>query len=65
VAPDLPPTWGNKTKLLQVFLNLISNAIKYNDKEAGLVRITGWHAGDEVRYCVEDNGLGIPPALRA
>ena len=64
VAEDLPVTWGNKTKLLQVFLNLISNAIKYNDKEAGLVRVSGSQMGDKVLFCIEDNGPGIAPELR-
>ncbi|MBC7449560.1 MAG: PAS domain S-box protein [Hymenobacteraceae bacterium] len=65
IAEPLPATWGNKTKLLQVFLNLISNAIKYNDKEQGLIRVSGQVRGDEARYFVEDNGPGIALELRA
>ncbi len=64
IGANLPPTWGNKTKLLQVFLNLISNAIKYNNQENGLVRVSGEIHGPDAHYCVEDNGPGIAPALR-
>ncbi len=65
VAGPLPATWGNKTKLLQVFLNLISNAIKYNDKEQGVIQVSGQLRGSEALYFVEDNGPGIAPELRA
>ncbi len=64
VAGELPPLRGNKTKVLQVFLNLISNAIKYNDRPAGLIRISGRQHADYVVFRVEDNGPGIAPALR-
>ena len=65
VDAALPPTRGNKTKLLQVFLNLISNAIKYNDKDHGGIRVSGETRGANVLYRVEDNGPGIAPELRA
>ncbi len=64
VAPALPPTWGNKTKLLQVFLNLLTNAIKYNHQAEGLIRVSGEQHGTQAYYYVEDNGPGIAPALR-
>ncbi len=65
IAPDLPPTHGNKTKLLQVFLNLTSNAIKYCDPVAGRIQISGEARGTAAVYRVEDNGPGIAPAMRA
>lgn len=51
---------GNADKLAQVFINLISNAIKYNTNLAPMVTLTssfqrGWY---EVR--IHDNGPGIP-----
>ncbi len=64
IAPDLPPTHGNKTKILQVFLNLASNAIKYCNPVQGDVRISGETRGTAAVYRVEDNGPGIPPAMR-
>ena len=52
--------WGNKMALGQVLYNLIANAIKYNDKEKGVVRITCICESDEIRIAVKDNGPGIP-----
>ncbi|MCT4630368.1 PAS domain S-box protein [Winogradskyella sp.] len=57
----LPTVKGDKTKLQQVFLNLISNAVKFNDKEKGLIEI---NVEDEDRYykfSIKDNGIGIEP----
>jgi signal transduction histidine kinase len=62
---ELPVVWGNASLLRRVFFNLITNAIKYNDKEE--VRINIGHDGEVaravaryVRIFVEDNGPGIP-----
>ncbi len=54
----------NKAALTQVFLNLISNALKYNDKDLRKVKIR--FSKDEEFYCfeVEDNGAGIPEEKR-
>ena len=45
----------------QVFTNLISNGIKYNDKSEGRIVILVREAGDEYEFSVTDNGPGIPP----
>lgn len=39
--------------------NLISNALKYNDKEQPIVRIEGTTTDDGYRFSVSDNGMGI------
>ena len=39
IINKLPVVVGDKTKLQQLFQNLISNAIKFNDKEKGLIEI--------------------------
>jgi light-regulated signal transduction histidine kinase (bacteriophytochrome) len=46
------------TRLKQVFSNLISNAVKYNDKPTRIVEI-GVEDGAQKRYFVRDNGIGI------
>ena len=61
--PGLPEIIVDKHKVLQILLNLISNA-KYACLESGqeekrvTVRVTG--EGDRARIVVSDNGVGIP-----
>ena len=62
IRDDLPFVYGNKTKLTEVFYNLISNSIKYNDKESPIVEIDcpiPQPKKDEVVVYVKDNGIGI------
>ena len=61
VSP-LPIIYGEKFLLFQVFSNLIGNAIKYNDKEIGFVKIYFEEHLTEYEFFVEDNGIGIAPA---
>jgi len=62
VAQGLPPVKGNKVRIGELFSNLITNAIKYNDKALPTVRV-GWQreARDNgmTTFFVEDNGIGI------
>lgn len=56
---NLPTVSFGPTRLLQVFENLISNAVKYNDKEAGEIEIRCDDAGYAWSISVADNGSGI------
>lgn len=49
---------GDETRLKQVLLNLVSNAVKYNN-DHGTVTISAKRHGDEVCLSVADNGMGI------
>ncbi len=51
--------------LLQVLLNLCTNAIKYNDKENGNILITATQNDSQYKFSVQDNGPGIAPAHQA
>lgn len=55
----LPQVWSEKILLFQVFSNLIGNAIKYNDKENGLVKVYYKDIPTGYEFFVEDNGIGI------
>ena len=59
VLNTLPTLPGDKTKLQQVFQNLISNAIKFIDKEAGFVKINAKELPTHYQFSVQDNGMGI------
>ncbi len=58
LAPGLEIV-ADKSKVEQVFANLINNAIKYN-KEKGFVKIYSEQLGDRIKIVVEDSGSGIP-----
>lgn len=59
IAEDLPVITTRKIKLQQVFQNLISNAVKYNDKPQGLIEIGVDTSRPEYCFYVRDNGPGI------
>jgi light-regulated signal transduction histidine kinase (bacteriophytochrome) len=61
VENSFPTVLANRTRMEELFANLISNAIKYNDKAKKLVEI-GWEEEDGYyKFHVRDNGIGIEP----
>ncbi len=61
IASDLPVIFANESRVLQVFENIFSNALKYaHNKEGGRLEI--YADGDEDRWYIfcKDNGPGIP-----
>jgi PAS domain S-box-containing protein len=58
----VPPCFGDKGQIYQVFTNLLDNAIKYLDlNRKGLINVSGKTEEGFSVYCVEDNGIGIRP----
>jgi PAS domain S-box-containing protein len=55
------PVWleGDPTRLVQVLVNLLTNAAKYTD-EGGQIWLTADLEGNEVVVRVRDSGIGIP-----
>jgi len=59
--PGLPPVAGDQDELVQMFQNLIHNAIKYG-REKGKVQVTIGHSDDRQLFAaVHDDGEGIAP----
>jgi signal transduction histidine kinase len=56
---DLPQVAGNEARLLQVFDNLLGNAIKFSP-DGGRIVVTVEDAGQMVQASVSDQGIGIP-----
>lgn len=56
---QLPTVMGEKTRLGQVYQNLIGNAVKFMDKPEGRIIISCEDDGDFWRLSVADNGPGI------
>lgn len=57
----MPEIRGDKARIEQVLLNMVSNAVKYT-KDGGKLRMTAGVKGSEVWCSVRDNGIGIPKA---
>ncbi len=57
---NMPIFFGDRTRLEQLFQNLIGNAIKYNDKPSPKVTISCEANDYELVFCFQDNGPGIP-----
>jgi len=57
---ELPHSWGDAALLRQVWVNLISNALKYSAKKPQpRVQIVGYDSGDQSVFCIKDNGVGF------
>ena len=58
---DLPTVLADESQLVQLFQNLIDNAIKYRGKEASLeISISARRSQGEWVFAISDNGIGIP-----
>ncbi|MEX0743990.1 MAG: response regulator [Phycisphaeraceae bacterium] len=56
----LPPSWGDRALLKQVWTNLISNAVKYSSiKPAPRIEISASESAGEIVFRVKDNGAGF------
>ena len=57
---DLPPAQGDRNLLRQVFINLLTNAIKFTrPRTQAIIEISGRTEGGEQVYSVKDNGVGF------
>lgn len=59
VENDLPTLICDKTHIMQIFQNLINNAVKYMDKPKGKIKIGCVEQDDFWKFYVSDNGPGI------
>lgn len=61
-VPELPTIIANEGQMLQLFQNLIANAIKYNEATTPTVTITYETTAEKQHlFSVADNGIGIAP----
>lgn len=57
----LPGIWADATQLLQVFQNLLGNALKFRSAEPPAIHIGITRTTDAWEFAVRDNGIGIDP----
>ena len=56
---SVPLIEGDKDRLIQVMVNLISNSIKFCDSDRGLISVSLKARAGHLKVDVEDNGIGI------
>ena len=56
---DLPMLTGDKEKLQQVLINILSNAMKYTES-GGNILLEAHEEARGIAVCVSDNGIGVP-----
>jgi len=60
IAAGMPAVRGDPGRLLEVFQNLIDNAVKFmGEQESPCIEIGAERDDGQVRCCVRDNGIGI------
>ncbi len=63
VADPMPVVWGDKSTLVLLFTNLVSNALKFSKPgEVPRIEISWEERGRNYVVTVSDNGVGIDPA---
>jgi len=63
IAPDLPEVSADYNRVLQVFSNLVGNALRYTP-EKGKITLSAVKLEDYVKFTVADTGPGIPKEFR-
>src|SRR5207248_10399864 len=58
---SLPTVVADRVQLVQLFQNLIGNAIKFRGPERSAIKISAEKHGTEWQFAVADNGIGIAP----
>jgi len=58
-ANALYPLYGNRDRIEQVLINILSNAIKYTP-DGGEIRVSAGNIYDSIYIKVKDSGVGIP-----
>ena len=61
IRNPLPTVIGDATQLIQLFQNLLANAIKYHREEPPIIEIGAEAQQQEWLFWVKDNGIGIDP----
>jgi PAS domain S-box-containing protein len=60
LPPGLPPVYADRDRVLQIFSNLLGNALKFTPS-GGRIEVGAERSGHQVCFWVRDTGQGIPP----
>lgn len=64
IAPDLPPVYADRDRLVQVIVNLTANAAKFAGGPGARIAVAARSDADDLLISVADNGPGIPESAR-
>jgi signal transduction histidine kinase len=64
ILTELPIVWYNRAAFSQILINLLGNAIKFNNKEKCIVELDCIRKEKEFVFSISDNGPGISPAVK-
>lgn len=56
---ELPMVLGDPTQLVQLFQNILGNALKYRSQEAPRIQVSAQMKGKDALFSISDNGIGI------
>jgi light-regulated signal transduction histidine kinase (bacteriophytochrome) len=59
IENELPIIQSDRFRMQQLFQNLISNAVNYNDKPDGIIQVTSEDFENQYVISIKDNGVGI------
>ncbi|MBF2066135.1 MAG: GHKL domain-containing protein [Calothrix sp. C42_A2020_038] len=59
ILTELPTLYCDKTRIQQLFQNLISNAIKFINKPQGIIKLNCIEQDQYWQFSITDNGIGI------
>ncbi len=55
----------DKSRLMEIFNNLVANAVDFTPADTGKIHIDGKSDDDIIQFSVKDNGIGIPKEKQA
>ncbi|GEM_PF-3238659 len=61
---EIPKIYGDKSRLSQIFLNIIGNALKYRGIDCPEIYIEACTEDDFIHISIRDNGMGISPEFQ-
>jgi Na+/proline symporter/nitrogen-specific signal transduction histidine kinase len=61
LARNVPRVSGDRDRLIQVMVNIISNAVKFCDRDRGMIAVRLRTEDNQLIVEVQDNGVGINP----
>jgi PAS domain S-box-containing protein len=59
IIDSLPTVKGDSSQLIQLFQNILGNAIKFRSREAPQIAISAEDKGDHWLFEIKDNGIGL------